>query len=191
MSPLLPGIIASGISGHLFTLEGSAYEIASYTVPSGGIASVTFPIPSGYRHLEFQSVAKTTAAGTSSIDMHYRFNGDSAANYSIHYMLSSGSGTPGAAGGSGTTWARQNWAVTSAGSTNTFGATIAQILDYSSTTKAKTLRSVGAVELNGSGGMSIDSSAWYNSTSPITSVMLYPGSGNFAEHSTFTLIGYK
>ena len=57
MSPNL-GIIATSISGHLFTfsLVGNYDALATVTVPSGGLSSITFAgIPTtGYSHLQIR-----------------------------------------------------------------------------------------------------------------------------------------
>ena len=55
------GIYASQISGHLYGGPYGAYDsLATVTVPSGGVASVTFAgIPSGYQHLHIGGGART------------------------------------------------------------------------------------------------------------------------------------
>jgi hypothetical protein len=186
MSPILPGIVASGISGHLFTPEGSAYEIAKYTVPSGGISTVTFAVPSGYRHVRIEFSMLTTANGGSP---QIRFNGDSGSNYSNHILYSSGS-----AGGTG--YNASNTGMYIGGSnigTNTTYPLVAttDLLDYSSTTKNKTIRTLSGADQNGSGEISLFSGCWYNSTSPVTSIDIFAAGKTISQYSTFTLIGYK
>lgn len=187
MSPLLPGIFASGISGHLFTPEGSAYEIAQYTVPSGGISAVTLAIPSGYRHMEIHSIIGRTG-GT--IGQHYiRFNGDSSASYSSHTMVGNGS-SPSTAGSAGGNQTSLNAGINGGSTANVFGISINTINDYASSSKNKTVRTLSGVDTNGAGYAWASSGAWYK-LEPITSVTFIPESDSFSQNSTFTLIGYK
>jgi hypothetical protein len=190
MSPLLPGIIASGISGHLFTPEGSAYEIASYTAPSGGVASITFAIPSGYRHIELQGIHRSDLSGSgNNIGMYMRFNGDAGSNYYWHELA--GNGSSAMAYGQSDTGINASPHGPRAGDTaSVFNADVITILDYASTTKTKVSRSLAGDDLNGSGWIHQASGLW-NNTSAITSITLFLESSNFVENSTFTLIGYK
>jgi len=71
MSPLLTGVLASQISGHLntFTLTGAMDALATVTVPSGGVSSITFSaLPqTGYSHLQLRSFilsSSTASSGT-------------------------------------------------------------------------------------------------------------------------------
>jgi len=191
MSPLLPGIIASGISGHLFTPEGSAYEIAKYTVPSGGISQVSFAVPSGYRHLEIHSSARTDYAQTDS-NMDLRFNNDAGTNYGGHYLFSNGTGSPVAGGGGGNQQINMTRGTGANSASGVFGHGITTILDYASDSKYKTVRSLTGHDQNiaYTGYIFTFTGSWL-STAPITSIQILPSNGNIAQHSTFTLIGYK
>lgn len=186
MSPILPGIVASGISGHLFTPDGSAYEIASYTVPTGGLASIMFSIPPGYRHMQIQFAG---TGGATYGDIEAQFNGDNQNNYQRHYMYGNGGGTP----GSGYSGAinRISIGYGSDTSTNYPVSGFATILDYASTTKNKTLSALTGQDTNGGGHIFMFSGAW-NSLSPITSMTIFnSGGNNIPSNSKFTLIGYK
>ena len=61
---ILPGILSSQISGHLFTLTGSYDALATVTVPSGGVSSITFSaIPqTGYSHLQLRTMVRSSDA---------------------------------------------------------------------------------------------------------------------------------
>ena len=182
------GIYASQISGHLWAPEGAYDSLATVTVPSGGVASITFAgIPTGYKHLQIRAVGKSTT--TSDQDLNWRYNGDTGANYSIHYLL--GMGTAAFAAGAGSnTFIRTNSFLPRSTYTSMYGATVIDILDYSSSSKNKTSRHLTGSDNNGSGQVVFDSGCWYN-TAPITSILFYPGSGNFAEYTTIALYGVK
>ena len=192
MSPLLPGIIASGISGHLtppYTPEGSAYELASYTVPSGGIANVTFSVPTGYRHLEIQMSARMTGAAN---NCYLIINGDTGNNYTFHQMFGSGDGVGAGGNGFSSPSSSPNFNTPASSVTaGIFGAGIMSIHNYADTTKLKTIRTLTGHDTNG-GGYIIQRSSLWNSTAAISTLSFIPDSSvSFAEFSSFTLIGYK
>ena len=197
MSPLLPGIIASGISGHLFTPEGSAYEIAKYVVPSGGVSEVTFVVPSGYRHIRLETSVRGNRTPVTYDGFNMRFNSDSNSVYSYHTIY--GDGRSGAANpDNGTSLSAIPVAQIpgSASLANSHGAAIIDILDHASTTKNKTVRSLNGYESNTTGwggiysSIAFTSGVWYN-TNAVSSINLIPQNSPFQQHSTFTLIGYK
>lgn len=182
MSPLLPGIIASGISGHLFTPEGSAYEIAKFTVPTGTtLQSVTFAIPSEYRHFRVEGWVMTNGATNPT----WSVNGDASSTRRGHHMWGDGSNVY-SNDQSGTVYWGYN--PSSAYPSSFF----MDWFDYNSTTKYKTMRGFSGSNTNGAGAA--ESAIWsglYMSTDPIRSITLDGLGSQFSEKSTFTLIGYK
>lgn len=181
MSPLLPGIIASGISGHLFTPEGAAYEIASYTVPSATtVQAVTFAIPSGYRHIEIQGTLMTNGATNPT----WSINNDNSSTRKGHHMWGTGSAAY-ANDQSGTVYFNYN---PSASYPSSF---IMNWSDYASTTKHKTMRTLAGSDTNGGTSEIAMWTGLYMSTNPITSITLDGLGAQFSANSTFTLIGYK
>jgi hypothetical protein len=194
MSPILTGVIASGISGHLtppWSPEGAYDALATVTVPSGGVSSVTFAgIPTGYKHLQIRATAKTNRSDNQDI-VTIRYNGDTATNYAYHILGGNGSSAFADAGTSTAT----PWAAIIAGNvstTNMFGAMISDVLDYSSTSKYKTTRTFSGTDQNSTAGrLYLDSTLW-QSTSAITSISLVPVYGSlFMEYSHFALYGVK
>ena len=181
------GFFASQISGHLFTLTGSYDALATVTVPSGGASSITFSaIPqTGYKHLQIRGIAR----GTSTLARaSLLINGASQTNN--HYL--GGSGASAFAGGGGS----NDCAIipTSSQLGNTFGAFIIDVLDYANPNKNITFRSLGGMDINGSGGYAIMYSGFWNTLSPATSITLSGGSvgsGNFDQFSQFSLYGIK
>lgn len=175
------GIYASQISGHLNVY---AYEsIQTVTVGSGGSASINFTsIPSTYKHLQIRMRTKTT----NTLDINFRFNGDSGNNYSSHGFYGDGGG--------GSLSAITAYIGTSSGyigySPSTQGASILDVFDYSNTNKNKLVRTQHGNDNNGSGYIMINSSEWMSSAA-ITSMEILVASGTFEQNSKFSLYGVK
>lgn len=187
MSPILTGVIASGISGNLtpaWSPEGGYDALASVLVPSGGTTSVTFSgIPSGYKHLELRSTCVVGA------DLNIRFNGDSSSTYPYHYTYGAGS-TPVSTADSVYTYGYVGYGGFG-GATSVMSA-ITSIQDYSSTTKFKTTRSITGNDGNTTGGGVMFTSTLWRSTQPINSITLYSkDAATFAQNSSFALYGVK
>lgn len=186
MSPIL-GIYASQISGHLVT---SSYEsIATVNVGAGGSSTITFSsIPSTYKHLQLRCLWKDLNNATINASM--QLNGDTAANYSYHWLTGDGSSASAAGGGSAS-----NITVIgqSRAGSNVFGGIIIDILDYASTTKNKTVRSLSGTDANGSGNIFFTSGGWYNSSNAINSISLTTNGVTigFSQYSSFALYGIK
>lgn len=185
--PIL-GVVASSISGNLFS--ASYDSIATTTVGAGGASSVTFSsIPQTYTHLQIRGISRSArAAGNDPI--YIRFNSDTGSNYAWHAL----EGTGVAVNNPSASSAGQGWlwiAADSVSPANVFGATITDILDYASTNKNTTVRSLGGVDNNGSGVLTFNSALW-SSTSAVTSVTLTVLSGtNFQQYTQFALYGIK
>ena len=185
MTPLLTGVFASQISGHLYTMTGSYDSLGTVTVPSGGLASVTFAgIPTGYTHLQIRYIARATTSDNTIMT----FNGDTATNYATHYLLGNGS-----AASAGNAAPNNTFIYTDilTGSTTSYAGTIVDILDYASINKNKTARSLSGIDLNGSGTMWLASGAWFNSSTAINSITLKPANYSFQQYSSFALYGVK
>jgi len=169
----------SGLLGVGGVVAGDYESIATVLVGSGGTSSVTFSLSgvSGYKHLQVRAL--TNAGGEYACWV----NGDTASNYNRHVLYGTGSGTPIAA------------ADTSYGLYPTFSPTLGcfvqDFLDYSSTNKFKTTRSLWGNDNNGSGYVGIYSGLWRN-TAAITSIEYKIATGgNIPQHSHFALYGIK
>lgn len=172
---------------------GALESIATVTVGSGGASSLTFSdIPSGFQHLQVRVIARDGLNATTSA-MQLRLNGSSTnADYFTHRLYGDGSTATadhvtGLSGSGGILLSRIAGSTATA---NIFGAIILDILDYSVTTKNKTIRSFGGADANGSGLVHVESGLFLQ-TSAITQVRLAPFSGNFAQHTTAALYGVK
>ena len=189
---LLNGILESQKSGHLYTLAGSYDALASVTVPSGGLASVTFAvIPTGYTHLELRgNVRSSSSNGTDGVGLYMRFNGDTAGNYAYHRLL--GNGSAASASAASSTSNPEMTTVSASGVTaNVYAGFVCTILDYANIYKYKTVRTLGGYDANGAGYIELASDLWQN-TAAITSFNIYDGIGTgFAQYSSFALYGVK
>jgi hypothetical protein len=188
--PIL-GILAS--SRPAFELVGSYDSLATVTVPSGGVASITFAgIPTGYKHLQIRGIAKSDETGGSADSLRLRFNSDTGANYSRHRLYGYNSVIYASGAGSTTYMQTFDYPYSDSGGTNTFGAGVLDILDYANTSKYKTIRNLAGVETNAAvnSALSLFSGSWRN-TDAITTITLTTGSGNFVQYSQFALYGIR
>lgn len=191
MSPILTGIIASGISGHLtpaYSGPEGAYDALSTVSLSTATASVTFSgIPSGYKHLQIRGIARTTRSATAD-GLRFEFNGDTSTNYYSHSLYGAGSSL----GAYASANKIESWVVggNTAGS-NIFGAFVTDILDYSNVSKNTTVRTITGMDNNGDGQIALNSGLWIN-TNAISSIRLFSDSAaNFMTYSSFALYGVK
>ena len=185
MFPIL-GIMASSR-----LVETTAYEsISTVTVGGGGSASISFTsIPGTYTHLQVRFMARGTATAAG-VGLRERLNSDTSASYSSHQLYGSGASVAATGGGSQSEMEIGGMTGATAGS-NIFGVGVLDILDYSSTDKYKTLRLLDGRDVNGSGGyIFFESGSWQN-TNAVTTVQIYPASGNFEQYSQFALYGIK
>ena len=170
--------------------QGAYDALSTVTVPSGGVASVTFTgIPQGYKHLQVRILAATTTAAGDGAYFNIRFNSDSGSNYSYHDLF--GNGASVTASGLANQTAIYGQRISELNLTNIFGGVIMDILDYGSVNKNKTLRSLGGYDANGSGSIYEVSGAWYNSSTAINSITFTPDANSFAQYSQFTLYGVR
>jgi hypothetical protein len=183
--PIL-GIIASS---RLSAAPTSYESIATVTVGGGGSATVSFTsIPATYTHLQVRAIVKNT--GNNSESILFRFNSDTAANYSFHRLFGDGSSAS-AYGEANTTFAGQaSSANTQTPQNNMYSGLIYDVLDYANTNKFKTARGLSGKDFNGEGNIFLFSGNWRN-TAAITSLTIVPAADSFEQYSSFALYGIK
>jgi len=166
----------------------SSYEsIATVTVGSGGTQSITFSsIPATYKHLQL----RTSHATNNTTNIYFRINGSTtAAEYGYHYIVGTGSGSVFAASDVSHSNTYGVFAYNSNPSNFTAGVT--DFLDYTSTTKNKTVRQLAGQDNNGSGYIQLTSNLWIN-TAAITSLTILSTGGDYInQYSSFALYGIK
>jgi hypothetical protein len=182
-SSLVSGVKRRRVWDQTATTDGF-FQIATTTL-NVSAASITFSsIPQGYTHLQ----VRYTARATVNDNTYMRFNGDTGANYSSHYIY--GQGSSAASGGlaNGTSF----FVDILTGSATSYNAAVVDILDYANTNKYKTARTIAGMDLNGSGNVWLVSGNWRN-TAAITSITLNQSSSSyvFEPNSSFALYGIK
>ena len=191
------GAITAGLfSAGAAPAAATSYEsIATQTVGSGGVASVTFSsIPSTYKHLQIRFIGRSTVSNVNDGYISMRFNSDSGGNYTfLHYLQ--GDGATASAGALYTSGWDNIYSSIAAGNTATasvFGTGIVDILDYTSTNKYKVVRHLSGMDNNGAGKVGLGSGNW-NTTNAITSITLGANGfgSNWTQYSSFALYGIK
>lgn len=193
--PIL-GIMASAISGNLTPTTGFV-SIATATVGAGGSSYVEFTsIPSVYKHLQIRMFSRYTGTNNSGEPLYLQFNGDTAANYSIHRLLGytnqSSTGTSSAALTS-QTYVQAGYTTGGSTTANIFSAHVSDILEYTNTNTYKTIRTLGGYDINTDTGYSsagIYSGNW-RSTAAITSIKIFADTNSLAQYSSFALYGIQ
>jgi len=161
----------------------STYEpIATNTLGSAA-SSITFSsISSAYTDLRIV----LTAAGSASEQVYMQFNGDTGTNYSQTYLQGNG-GTAESLRQTSVAYIFAGRMADSVYGSSMRGLTTINIFSYAGSTNKTTL-SEGNNDTNGQGLVSRHVGLWRN-TSAITSVKLYPSTGNFTTGTTATLYG--
>ena len=165
-------------------------SIATVLVGSGGSSSIDFTsIPSTYSHLQIRGIARSALAATGA-GFAMRVNSDTGSNYAAHNTLSDGASVQANSYTTNTYMYPSSYMPAANATASIFGSVIIDILDYASTNKHKTMRSIYGTDLNGSGQMGMASSVWMN-TNAITSISLYFTTSNLAQYSRFALYGIR
>jgi hypothetical protein len=151
--------------------------LANLTLGSAA-ANVTFSsINQTYRDL----VLVIHSKGSTTQDHRIRFNGDSGSNYS-RVSMSANTSAAVSGSGSGTEGVISSWAF--ATTTQEILITV-QVMDYTATDKHKTALVRSNNPASGVEAIAVR----YASTSAVTSLLVFPSSGNWAAGGTFSLYG--
>ena len=177
------GAGAAGVVNDYFWLET--------TVLSSNAASVTFSNLGNYSQYKHLQIRWTTRDSWSDnfASTNIRFNGDSGANYASHRLWGNGSSALSAADTS-ITEMRINLTAAALSDANTFSAGVTDILDFSSTSKNKTIRTLHGVVSPGEVTAITLQSGFRNNTAAITSIS-FSAVSNFVSGSRFSLYGIR
>ena len=188
----------TGATGISLALENNFMEpIASVLVGAGTASEIVFDeIPQNYKHLQIRAIGQVTLSSDpgGSGGCGVNFNKDFGVNYTRHELGGPGGGTVapyGLADVSGGTLQRFPFRQTN---DNIYGVTIGDILDYSNSTKFKTLKNIGGFDKNSASGVTGDvymNSFLWRSTAPISTISLTTGVWNWKQHSRISLYGIK
>ena len=186
MSPIL-GIIAS----QNYPRVTNSYEsIATVTLGSAQSTIDFTSIPSTYKHLQIRFIARGAGGAWNFLT----FNGDATqSNYYGHELAGNGSSAYANAYAGGASPKGIQLFVTY-GFSNIFTAGVIDILDYTSTSKNKTVRCLNGWDGNGTtppGEVRLTSGLWSKTPEAITSLSLVTNGGNYQANTQFALYGIK
>jgi len=172
-----------------FLGPNSAYIPSNFesiaTATPNGVGTVTFSsIPQTYSSLQIRFSILNNQNGNA---FELRLN-NTTTNYAYHYL--NGNGSTAAAGGSTSQSSIAIGDLAAGTSTTQPMVGIVDIHDYASTTKNKTIRNFGGIDLNGSGGVDLISGLFI-STAAVTRLDIFVGGGTYSAGSTVSLYGIK
>lgn len=170
-----------------------AMELITTQVLTGSAANITLDSlntwASTYKHLQIRYTEYYNQAGFSTW---VRFNGDAGANYSFGALAAGGNTPLTATGGTSNNFAFVNHPITGHSSdTNVRTVGVIDILDFASTSKNKTIRSLYGQAGAGAWLVGLHSAQWM-STAAISSMTFgVNGSPQFAAGTRYSVYGIK
>jgi len=184
------GTIASG-----FTEVAGFESIATSTVTSsGGTSSVSFnSIPSTYTHLQLRALVRNARTGSGGGTLRCVVNGDTSVNnYAYHSVQSDGSTVSASALASGNYGSfLVGWFPSADRDAGVFGGGVFDILDYASTNKYKTIRTISGWDNNGAGYVQTASNVWMSTAAVSSLVLSFVDNHTIVQNSHFALYGIK
>ena len=171
----------------------SMFPIASINANAGAVGSFDFTnIPDTFTHLQLRCFTRATSTNSAPFDLTLTVNGANPTLFAYHSLRGDGGSATSAAGTSDTVFRVQTAVPSASFTASVFGATIIDILDYTNTSKNKTLKALTGYDSNQTsaptvGYVGLESSV-YLSTSAINRLTLGTF-GNFAQYSRVDLYG--
>jgi len=193
MSFILLGILNSQVAGG----AAGAYDLLETQILTSSAASVTFTglaSYSNYKHLQIRALSKNDLASNGNDLVQLNVNGDTGSNYASHRLFGNGAGVTSTANTSDTKINIYSEPYTGVPAyTGMFAAAVIDVLDFSSTSKKTTFRSLAGFHIPQTNSSQIGLySGLYNSTSAITTITLKSGSSaNLVTGSRFSLYGVR
>ena len=190
--PIL-GIIASGISGNL---SSPSFESIQTITVSSSVSYVEFTsIPSTYQHLQIRGIARGDRASQYGSGYIRVGNGsvDTGTNYASHQVYTNGYNLY-LTDSFSTASPRVLDIPSATNTTNTFAATVIDILDYANSNKYKTMQVVNGWDSNNADGnypWHYWSGVVWSSKSAINTIRLYCGNSTYTSGTAFALYGIK
>lgn len=181
MSFILLGILNSQTAA----TSVAGFDLLETSLITTSTSSVTFSnlnTYSQYKHLQLRITARQ---GFGNLLM--TFNSDTGSNYASHRLISSGTLSSGASTSASSIVLGQ--VATTSQTTNVFASFVVDILDFSSTNKNTTIRSLGGVVDTGTSYSWVEfRSGLWNNTSAVTSLTI-GNNGNLVSGSRISLYG--
>ena len=186
---LLLGVVQAQVSG---AESFGSYDLLQTEILTGSQASVTFSslgdYASDYQHLQLRVAARSDRVDNVDF-LQVTFNSDSAANYSLHYLRGSGSGSPSSLGLANQSHIWAGFLGTANHTADIFAPAVIDILDPFETSKYTTLRALGGVN-SVEPNIALFSGSWRN-TNALTDITLDQFGSNFVIGSRFSLYGLR
>lgn len=183
MSPIPLGIVAASGAG-----APSDFELISTQELTSTASNIYFTgIDTQYKHLQLRMSLRSNRA-SSLADVYLRFNADALSNYSYHQFYGNGSSF-GSLGAAGMGQIFTGYATGSTFGGDVFAVTILDILDFSSSQKLTTTRSLTG--MSGTNNQLRHLSGLWNDYSPVSSIQITPEEGSFIAGSRFSLYGIR
>lgn len=142
-------------------------------------ANITFSnIPQIYKHLQIRILGRGLATFVDGLSQYINFNGDFGSNYGWHSMYGFGTGTSSTAPASFPSAVISSPQIFTDASSlaDSFGASITDIYNYSSSSTYKTIKVFGGFDRTTNGRVSLNSGYW-TSNAAITSITIQSDSG--------------
>lgn len=163
--------------------------IAGQTLANSTTYTAAFSsIPQTFTHLQLRMFAKN--AGTSGVSDQFwlQFNSDGTSNYAYHRLEGNGTSATSANAVTQTAAYIGYTPNNTTGYANMFSNSIIDILDYSNTSKNKTIRNMSGFDLNGAGTVGLYSGLW-RSTTALNSITIASNINPFFINTRFDLYG--
>lgn len=187
--PLPLGVLAVGVSSAPPSFT-SDYEFLETISVGTAVASIEFTnIEQTYKHLQIRTTHRLTNNATSDT-LRMRINGATTGYQSVAELF-----------GTGTSASTDKDDITSSiivgisananYTTNQFGASIIDFHDYTNTNKFKTAQIFHSTGYSAQTDRILTGQGYLASGSAVTSISFFPGTGNLAVGSRFSLYGIK
>jgi hypothetical protein len=172
------------LAGNPVILPGSYESIATVNVTSTQSFIEFTGIAGTYSHLQLRILQRSTTPNNTNMT----FNSDTGSNYNWHELFGDGSTAASASSSGSVTFMKASYleSVTA----GYVGASVIDVLDYSNTSKNKTMRALTGSDANGTGYILLRSGLWRN-TAAITTIRLTPASGSWDNNAQIALYGIK
>jgi hypothetical protein len=166
-------------------------EAIATTCVEDPVSSVTFSsIPQTYEHLQIRVSGGFDSSGNGGHQLYIRFNGNTASHYDSSYFSAYGS-SHNADRYSGQSYVYVGGRISGPLVRRPeFGVTLIDIVDYTNPYKKRTMTSMSGLGQGYDGGSLVRfGGAVLGNSAALTSVLLYPPSGNFVRGTSLSLYG--
>jgi len=174
---------AAGAGG---AAAGAYEQIATIVTTTAGTQSFT-SIPQTYKHLQIRGTGQVDTGNAFGSVFNMRINGSSG-TYSTHFLNGNGSSVTSSYYSASYAF---EYGMRLPGSGEQPGAFIIDILDYTNTSKHKTIRAFNGMSATNTKNIFLSSSALYANTAAVTSIDLANYLASAQPYGRFSLYGIK